>query len=395
MSAPPIGHQSGGSRLDPFADEKPLFTIDASNYQQHADKLSEGQKALFEKFPETFKMPIYPTHRTAAAPQWVYDNTKKNALTAELTGEGNGVVNSYGGYPFPIPASGHEVIWNHLLRWNGQGNEKQVRHISVYPNGNKTIGGSSVRESYPYYNPSKDASTFNGNSLHILIQYEKPVRRKGEVILVRDAVNAAESGRQAWQYIPGQRRVRRAPTIGFDTPNAEFAGLTTYDDAFMFNGSPERFDWKLVGKKEMYIAYNSNGLVAAFENGKADEIETPNHLNPAYTRWELHRVWVVESTVKEGKRHVYGGRTFYLDEDTWNIAAADIYDGRGELWRLALANQLNAYDVPLTIIRGYYHVDLQSGAYALNEVDRVPLKLYEGEGDSYYTPAQVRKMSRR
>ncbi|BBB27108.1 DUF1329 domain-containing protein [Amphritea japonica] len=394
MSTPPAGYKPGGTRVDPFADEKPLFTINASNYQQYAEKLSAGQKALFEKYPETFQMPIYPTHRTAAAPQWVYDNTKQNALTGQLSDEGNSVEQAYGGYPFPIPATGHEVIWNHLLRWNAPGNHKTLRHISVYPNGDKTIGGSTAREAFPFYDTSKDASSYNGNMLQLLVQYEEPVRRKGEVILLRDPVNA-EAGRQAWQYIPGQRRVRRAPTIGFDTPNTEFSGLTTYDDAFMFNGSPERFDWKLVGKKELYVAYNNNGLLVAFENGKTEEIETPNHLNPAFTRWELHRVWEVEATVKEGQRHVYGKRTFYLDEDTWNITATDIYDGRGELWRVGLANQLNAYDIPATVIRSYYHIDLQSGAYALNEVDRKPIKLYAGEDDKFFTPAQVRKMSRR
>ncbi|MES9968558.1 MAG: DUF1329 domain-containing protein, partial [Candidatus Thiodiazotropha sp.] len=212
---------------------------------------------------------------------------------------------------------------------------------------------------------------------------------------VRDSVNAAENPRQAWQYIPGQRRVRRAPTIAFDTPNAEFAGISTYDDALMFNGSPERFDWKLVGKKEVYISYNNNGLVTKLEEGGVDEIAIPNHLNPEYTRWELHRTWVVDATLKDGKRHIYGKRTYYLDEDTWNIAATDIYDGRGELWRVALANQLNAYDIPSTVIRGYCHLDLQSGNYGFNEVDRSTMKFYEGEDDSFFTPSQVRKMSRR
>ncbi|MES9968502.1 MAG: DUF1329 domain-containing protein [Candidatus Thiodiazotropha sp.] len=395
MTKPPAGYQPGGTRIDPFADEKPLFTIDSGNYKQYADKLTEGQKALFEKFPKSFKMPVYPTHRTAAAPQWVYDNTRKNALSAELIGGGDGVKNTYGGYPFPIPQNGHEVIWNHLLRWTGQGNEKTVRHVSVYPNGNRTIGGSVMWETYPYYDPDNDGATFDGSRGKVIVQYEKPVRRKGELILVRDAVNASEIPRQAWQYIPGQRRVRRAPTIGFDSPNPEFSGLTTWDDAMMFNGSPERFDWTLVGKKELYIGYNSNGLVEALGKGKADEIETPYHINSEFTRWELHRVWVVEATLKEGHRHVYGKRTFYLDEDTWNIAATDIYDGRGELWRVGLANQLNAYDVPLTIIRCYSHIDLQSGAYGFNEVDRKTLKIYEGEDDKFYTPSQVRKMSRR
>ncbi|MFT5924008.1 MAG: hypothetical protein ACI9LE_001000 [Paraglaciecola sp.] len=398
MTTPPAGYQGEGTtRIDPFADEKPLFTINASNYSQYADKLSDGQKALFAKYPETFNMPVYPTHRTAAAPKWVYDNTKKNALNAELKEGGNGVVNAFGGYPFPMPKNGHEAIWNHLLRWVGQGDYYDFRSDTVYPNGEKTKGGGIVWDTYPYFDSTKDVSSYNGNIMQLLVQYDTPVRRKGEVIMFHDAVNASETPRQAWQYIPGQRRVRRAPTIGMDTPNAQFAGQSVYDEVFMFNGSPERYDWKLVGKKEMYIPYNNNGLIAAFEtkNGKADDIQTPHHLNPTYARYELHRVWVVESTLAEGKRHVYGKRTFYLDEDSWAAVVTDSYDGRGELWRVGLANMLNAYDVPVTRMRSFYHIDLQNDAYAVNLVDRIPMKIYKGEGDKFYTPAQVRKMSRR
>lgn len=396
MTKPPAGYKGEGTtRIDPFANEKPLFTIDASNYQQYADKLSEGQKAVFAKYPKTFKMPVYRTHRTAAAPQWVYDNTKTNALNAELKDGGNGVVNAFGGYPFPIPKNGSEAIWNHLLRWVGQGIQYDFRSDTVYPNGERTTGGGVVWETYPYYNASQDANSYNGNVMQLFVQYDTPVRRKGEVIMFRDAVNAAETPRQAWQYIPGQRRVRRAPTIAFDTPNAQFAGQSIYDEVFMFNGSPERFDWKLVGKREMYVPYNNNALIAAAENGKIDNIETPRHVNPDYTRYELHRVWVVEATLAEGKRHVYSRRTFFLDEDTWGAVLTDSYDGRGKLWRVGLASLLNAYDVPVTRLRSSYHIDLQNGAYAINLVDRKPLKIYGGEGDKFFTPAQVRKMSRR
>lgn len=398
MTTAPAGYQgSGHTRIDPFADEKPLFVIDANNYQQYADKLSAGQKAVFAKYPDSFKMPVYKTHRTAAAPQFIYDNTKTNALNAELKSGGNGVKNAFGGYPFPIPKNGHEAIWNHLLRWTAQDDFYDFRSDTVYPNGEKTTGGGIVWEKYPYFDQTKDAQSYNGNILQLLVQYDTPIRRKGEVILVRDAVNASETARQAWQYIPGQRRVRRAPTIAFDTPNAQFAGQSVYDEVFMYNGSPERYDWKLIGKKEMYVPYNNNGIIAAFEtkSGKLDDIQTPHHLNPDYARYELHRVWVVEGTLADGKRHVYGKRTFYLDEDSWGALMSDNYDGRGELWRVGFANVLNAYDVPATRMRAMYHVDLQNGAYVVNIIDRVPLKFYEGEGNKFFTPSQVRKMSRR
>ena len=397
MTTPPAGHKAGGSYVDPFADEKPLFTIDASNYQQYADKLTEGQKAMFAKYAD-FKMPVYKTHRTATAPQWVFDNTKTNATNAELTGEGNGVADAYGGYPFPIPQNGHEAIWNHNLRWLGSGVEKNYANLVVYPNGNLTVGQGQLWETYPYYDPKGSVDSFNGNIFQVLVQYSLPVRRKGEVILALDPVNQAKEPRQAWQYIPGQRRVRRAPTIAFDTPNAQFAGQATYDDSFMYNGSPERYDWKLVGKQELYIPYNNYKFTNEGLKGMdavTSKLATPKFPNPDYMRWELHRVWVVEATLKDGTRHVYAKRTFFLDEDSWAVAATDIYDGRGNLWRAGFAGLINAYEVPATVIRSYWHADLQNGAYAFNEVDLEPLNFNEVKDDQFFTPGQVRKMSRR
>lgn len=396
MTTPPPGYEPGGQRIDPFAEESPLLTITAENYQQHAERLTAGQIALFERYPG-FRMPIYPTHRTAAAPQFVYDFTKKNATRSRLNEDGSGVIDAYGGYPFPIPENGFEVLWNHNLRWLGSGSRKNYINLTVYPNGEATVGQGELWETFPYYDPEGTLESFEGDNWLLMLQYSLPVRRKGEVILVRDPLNAVTSPRQAWQYIPGQRRVRRAPTISHDTPNAQFAGQATYDDAFMFNGTPDRYNVELIDKREVYIPYNSNGMLLKAQEGldTIENIATPHFPDPELARWELHRVWVIEATLKEDSRHLYEKRTFYVDEDSWAIAATDIYDGRDNLWRVGFANLLNAYDVPLTAIRSYWHTDLQNGAYAFNEVDLEPVRYYEGEGDNFYTPAQVRKMSRR
>ncbi|MEH6824562.1 MAG: DUF1329 domain-containing protein [Motiliproteus sp.] len=397
MTTPPAGYQAGGPRIDPFADEQPLFVIDASNYQQHADKLSEGQKMMFEKYGETFKMRVFKTHRTAAAPQWVYDNTIKNATTGMLTEDGNGTVQANGGFPFPIANNGLEAIWNHNLRWKGEGVYKEYMTAVTYEDGNRSYGGVNLWEKYPTHTKGVYDPDFNGNIMELLVSYTGPIRRKGEVIVVLDPVNQSETPRQAWQYIPGQRRVRRAPTIAFDTPNSGGNGQITYDDTFMFNGSPERYDWKLVGKKEMYVLYNSNGFLSKFV-GKPDEaleLLTPNHVDSSAERWELHRTWVVQATVKEGKRHAYGSRTYYLDEDTWTAVLADSFDGRGNLWRTNFTRMLNAYDVPITTLRATSTHDFQNNAYFMSELDTKPVRFYEGEASKYFTAGQIRKMSRR
>lgn len=388
---------ANGGRIDPFASEQRLLRITASNYKQYKDKLTDGHVALFEKYPETFHMDVYPTHRTHAAPQYVYDNTYENAVRTEVNATGLGVINAYAGIPFPIPKSGTEVIWNHLLRWVGEGAYKKYISLSVLGNGSLSEGGGELWETYPYYKKGGKAGDFKGNLMELMLLYDRPVRRKGEVLLVHDPIDQAAIPRQAWQYVPGQRRVRRAPTVAFDTPNALFNGQATYDDAFMFNGSIERYDWKMKGKKEIYIPYNNNKLIQALSEGdsKVKEIATPNFPNPDYVRWELHRVWEVEANLKDGKRHIYGKRRFYLDEDSWAVAATDIYDGRDELWRVGFASMLNAYDLPGTLIRGTWHTDLQDGSYAFNEIDISPIKLYEGEESGFYTPSNVRQLSRR
>lgn len=395
LTTPPAGYTEGEHLVDPFADEKPLYTITSENYMEYADVLSDGQKALFEKKP-TFKMNVYPTHRTVPVPEWVAKNIHTNALNAELTPDGNGVTNAYGGVPFAIPQNGKEAIWNHTLRYYGEGKDASYESHTVYANGSRTITAGQLIETYPYNYKDGSLETFNGNIIHLLLQYSLPTRRKGEMTLVRDPVNANKEPRQAWQYIPGQRRVRRAPTIAFDTPDPGSNGLTTYDQAFMFNGSPERFNWELVGKKEMLVPYNSYKFLSAHSNGTPmDEIAQAEHTNPDLERWEKHRVWVVEATLREDSRHIYGKRRFYLDEDSWFALMADMYDGRGELWRFGHSHFVTLYNEDNPIARALTNYDLQSGDYAMQEYDLIPYSTDATKEDSFYTPQKVRQLSRR
>ena len=89
----------------------------------------------------------------------------------------------------------------------------------------------------------------------------------------------------------------------------------------MFNGAPDRYDWKLIGKKELYIPYNAYRLDSP--QLKYSDIIKPGHINRDLTRYELHRVWEVEATLKTGERHIYAKRHFFIDEDTgrlqWSI----------------------------------------------------------------------------
>lgn len=391
ITTPPATFKKGEFHPDPYKDDKVLFTISAQNYMDYADKLSDGQKALFKKYPETFKMNVYPTRRSAAAPEWVYENTFKNAINAKLVEGGDGVENAFGGIPFPIPKTGVEVVWNHLMRWIGQPVFYDYASFIVYENGQRSRSGATVEQNMPYYGSQDD---YDGNSLlQFLIKYNEPTRRKGEIILIRDPVNQVKTPRQAWQYIPGQRRVRRAPTVAYDTPDGV---VNTYDDAYMYNGSPDRYNWRFLGKKELYVLYNGYKLANAYGQGIPEkELLTINHPNPEYCRWELHRVWIVEGTLKEGKRHIYAKRVFYIDEDSWNMVWHDRYDGRGDLWRVSFVNMIPFYEMPATVGRWNTTVDLFADLYGVITIDKIPYSEDEENPDSYFTPQGVRKMSRR
>jgi hypothetical protein len=360
LTTPPAGFKAGdGVRPNPFANEKPRLVIDAKNMAQHADQLTEGTKALLQKYP-SFRVDVYPTQRTVAFPKFVADNTAKNALKAKTLNDGRSIEGAHAGFPFPIPKNGYEAMWNHLVRFNGQAYEAKYRNLNVDASGRATLAteGLSAQE-YPFWDTSKpSADTF----WRIKLSYTGPARRAGEALMLVDPLDIGSKDRRAWMYLPGQRRVKVAPDLAHDTPNPGTAGATTFDDTFIFNGSMDRFDFKLVGKKEMIVPYNA---YAAVYQAKQDELLKPNHLNPDFVRWELHRVWVVEATLREGKRHVYAKRTFYLDEDSWAAIASDAYDARGQLYRAGFAYMAPSYDVPAPYTDMFGHYDLVARVYSL------------------------------
>jgi hypothetical protein len=360
LTTAPAGFKPGdGIRPNPFAGDKPRLSIDARNMAAHAAQLTEGTKALLQKYP-SFRVDVYPTQRSVAFPKWVADNTAKNAVKAKTLNDGRSIEGAHAGFPFPLPKNGHEAMWNHLVRFNGSAYEAKYRNLSVDASGRATLAteGLSVQE-YPFWDNSKTAAeTF----WRIKLSYTGPARRAGEALMLIDPLDIGTKDRRAWSYLPGQRRTKVAPDLSHDTPNPGTAGATTFDDTFIFNGSLERFDFKLVGKKEMLVPYNA---YAAVYGAKQDELLKPNHLNPDLVRWELHRVWVVEATLKEGKRHVYGKRVFYLDEDSWAAVASDQYDTRGQLYRAGFAYMAPSYDLPAPYSDMFGHYDLVSRVYSL------------------------------
>ena len=377
------GFANGGRRADPFAADKPLYQVTARNMDQHADKLTEGVKAMLKKYPDSYRVDVYPTRRTASAPPWVYDNTAKNAVKAEL--KDLMPVGAYGGIPFPIPKSGAEAIWNHVLRWRGEAWHVAIKGVQSTADGKHVITGIASGDfQMPYYFKDGSADKFDGQHWSIRIQTTGPALRAGEGIVGRQHFNGDKT--QVWVYVTGQRRVRKVPNACCDTPTPNSAGVATFDQTDVFDGRLDRFDWKIVGKKEMLIPYNGNKLLATPE---AQAVQ-PHHLSADAMRWELHRVWVIEATVAAGKRHVSPKRRYYLDEDTWIAVLADHWDANGQLWQMGFANPVVMPDLPGTTSPqqfGFY--DLISGAWyydsALNDAAE-QYKVMPRYPDTTFTP---------
>ena len=381
-----------GFLADPFASEQPKFTITAQNVAQYKDKLTPGQQAMFQRYPDTFKMPVYPTHRSATVPASVLEATKKNATNTKLVEGGNGLENFDQANPFPIPQNGLEAIWNHITRYRGGSVQRLVTQATPQQNGSFSLvyfqDEFTFRTSLTDYNPAQASNVL----FYFKQQVTAPSRLAGNVLLVHETLNQVKEPRLAWLYNAGQRRVRRAPQVSYDGPGTASDGLRTSDNFDMYNGAPDRYEWKLNGKKEIYIPYNSYKLDSP--SLKYADIIKPGHINQDLTRYELHRVWHVTATLKAGERHIYAKRDFYIDEDTWQAAAIDHYDGRGTLWRVAEAHSQYYYNkqVPWYTLESLN--DLLSGRYLALGMKNEEKQSYNFDykaASSDFTPAALRQ----
>jgi hypothetical protein len=375
---------TGGKRSDPFAGEKPLFSVTAQNVAQFADKLSDGQQAMFKKYPN-YRIDVYKTHRTASAPQWVYDNTFKNATRARLAKDGYSLEGAYGGIPFPIAKTGVEAMWNNNLAWKGEAFDLDFRIYITTADGQRVRASDSVlSDVYPYYFKDGSPDKARGYYHRYRLTVNGPPQKAGEAVILHDTLD--QSGRQIWQYLTGQRRVRKLPSAAYDTPSFVTSGVSNFDEISVFDGPMDRYEWKLVGKKELIIPYNTNKIYAP---AKDSDILSARFLNPDHLRWELHRVWVVEANLLSGKRHVMPKRTFYLDEDTWMAVLSDGWDAKGQLWKTFWRLTVAAPDMPGVAPAMFGHYNLQTGDWIANLVMNEKadqIKFVPPRPENYFSP---------
>jgi hypothetical protein len=251
------------------------------------------------------------------------------------------------------------VMWNHMLRWRGTSWEFNIDQYQLTADGKAVLTTNGrAEQQMPYYFPDGSPESFSKSNDFWVIRLVNagPPIRAGEAVLGRENLDGSKS--QAWVYLTGQRRVRKLPNPCCDTPTPAAAGVMSFDEIEVWTGRLDHFDWKLVGKQEMFIPYNAN----RFLQPKADvEVITKTHFNPDHMRWELHRVWVVEATLREGQRHQAPKSRYYCDEDTWICVLGDRWDAKGQLWKTLWAQTFVAPDLPGNPIGSFGFNDLISG----------------------------------
>lgn len=372
--------------------EKPLFTVTADNLDEYRELLTEGHLALFERYSD-YKMNVYPTIRNAFFPDEIYAATRRNAVEARLEGT-DGVKNARLGFPFPIPQSGAEVIWNHKLKFRGSAVRRVNDQAIVKPDGEFSITKVVENVKFRYPNIANPPPGDNHLMAFYLQEVVAPPRVAGQLILVHETADESTSGRAAWLFNPGMGRVNRAPDVGYDNPSIGTDGEQFNDQVDTFNGSLSRYNWKLLGKKEMLIPYNS--YLLSMPVLKYSDLIRPRHLNQSLTRYELHRVWVVEATLREGLRHQFKRRVFYVDEDSWAIAAVANYDNRDQIWKVQEAHLITAPFVPTVTGVPEVIYDLQSQRYFVTAmVNEGEIPDWEADyEDKFFTPGHLKRLSR-
>jgi len=352
LTQPPAGWKPEMGYVDPFKDEKLVVVINQQNADQYKDKLSPGLMGMIKKYPD-FHLNVYPTHRTFANPPSVYDATKAQAGKVKL--EGLSIKNyDVPGVPFPVPASGVEEMYNHTTRFFGS--YKACRDwLPTRGNGdNYRVGFCEDMVQGQNMEPRQKNNVFSFFGF-----YDAPATLVGTIYLVHDPVDYTSGERQAWIYNAGQRRVRRAPDLAYDNINDGTEGMRTTDNYWGFQGAMDRYEFKLVGKREMYIPYNA--YKTQDPTLKYKDMMDKGWIKPDLLRYELHRVWVVDATLKPGMSHVVARKTFFVDEDSHSIALEDSYDGRGNLWRAHAYPLVQAYDAKVMFQAPFITSDLTNG----------------------------------
>lgn len=354
----PGDYEPGKRITNPYGNESPKFTITQANYKQYADVLSAGHRALFNKYPD-YRMKVYPTHRSAAFPEAIYKATLANQKRARLEGP-DSLVGAQLGFPFRRPNNGVEVMWNHRLRYRSNDIWSRTDEAVVAADGGYSVKPRIEEVLFGYGNINKPPN-IGENIIAYYLAYLEIDGRSDGLVLAHETMNKRRGERRIWVGVPGLARLFRLPPVGYDNPRPGTGNLMFVDQIDMYNGSFDRYVWRLVGRKEMLVPYNAYGLLN--QDIRYSNLLKSNFPDPEELRYERHRVWVIEATERGGEKHEFGKRVYYVDEDSWSILMVDNYDRDGNLWRFQEGHAVQYYDLMLTYTAPVFLYDLKDGRY--------------------------------
>lgn len=384
---------------DPFPNDEPDFSISAENLGQYESKLASGQKALFKRH-KRYRLPVYQSRRTARYPVRILEGTAHNSKNTKLINHGNGLKNLKEGFPFPVldndnQTAALQAVWNHIARYRGGNIERTVIQATVFDNGD--FVPVKLYQRYTRAENLNDKPDIEDDNIlfYYLDRITSPARLSGTTLLVHETLDQSAEYRRAWLYDKAYKRVRRVPGAAYDTPVPGTYGLRTADSYDMFNGSPDKYQWRYLGKQELYIPYNAYRLASSKLN--YTDLLTAATISADHQRWELHRVHKIEAVLREGQRHIYAKRVFYLDEDSWTIVLAEHYDNHGELWRISEGHLINYYDQNLPYFAmevTYDLIDNRYNVFGLSNEESSAYTFDKRFQRNDYSPSALRRYSR-
>jgi hypothetical protein len=378
------GSENGSADYYLLSQEAPLFFINRDNFKKYTSYLSPGLRSLINKYP-SLNLPVYKTYRSLDYPSSIKSLIKnKSKIKKNIKIESNVFV------PFKYPKTGSEVILNHLSRYRGGSEEKKTHSFVVNAKGSfSKVGIWSKRVSSTYMKGGNEKIAF-----YVIAKYFEPPALIGDIFLVHEPFVNTDLRRKAWIYSSAQRRVRRAPDAAYDATGRGSQGLITADQIDGFNGSLDRYNWKLIGKKTLLVPYNF--YLLHDKNIRYTNIFGKNCVEEKFLRFEFHRVWVVEARLKKDSRHIYGKRVFYVDEDSWSILSEDSYSVRGDLWRVSVHGLLQVMPENFPWYRAHIHFDLSNKSCFVsgldNELKNRPVFGFNSKLKSF-TPNAMRRFS--
>jgi hypothetical protein len=391
LTQPPPAFKKGSRLVDPYAEDKPKFVITTANAAQYAAKLSPGHRALLAKYPKDFRMPVYETRRSAAFPAAIYEATAANRGKARLLGS-DALSDARLGFPFPEPQNGVEVMWNHRTRYRGDSFVGVTSQAVVSRAGVANRNKGVFRVLFRYGNAAKPADIEDENIIAYGVTFvgERVTDTMADfVVLFHESANSIKKARAIWVLLGKVGRMLRLPPLGYDQPMFGTEGIYYIDMIDMYNGAFDRYVWKLVGKRELYIPYNAYRLVDGSQK-YAQQLTWPT-FNAQNARYELHRVWVIEATERGGKSHAFGKRTFYVDEDSWNVVLVENQDRAGKLWRFQEGHLVTSYEVGSTNAYPIVTYDFKDDRYFVHRLlaEDPPLQFNVAMREAEFLPASV------